>query len=103
MDTWGDRMEDPGRGGSGQDPPAAVRAAPGSEETSPGPSLRGPWIHSWEAVGSFGISSPSPRSFTLWAMSPQLGACRELWHLQSFTRSFAPWAVDPQLGDCREL
>ena len=35
-------MEGPGRGGSGQDAPVTVRAAPGSEEISPGPSLRGP-------------------------------------------------------------
>ena len=78
MDTWGNSMEDPGRGGLGQDPPAAVRAAPGSEETSPGPLFRGPWVHSWEPVERFGISSPSPRSFARGAMDPQLGGCREL-------------------------
>ena len=70
MDTWGDRMEDPGRGGSGQDPPAAVRAAPGSEETSPGPSLRGPWIHSWETVGSFSISSPCKKPIGSTVLTP---------------------------------
>lgn len=57
-DAWSGRMEGPGTGGLGQDAPVTVRAAPGSEETSPGPSLRGPRVHSWEPVGRFGISSP---------------------------------------------